>query len=288
MTEFQDGFNRIAESGKKTFSSIVSKVRAKMQDFDQGQGWSWSQNPSDHPPQAASASYHPSNVPGQQQGSEQGAYTQPYRYTQPANPQRQTSQSRPARTSSYPSSPPRSGVLRPAATEPAQSASPQRPSYYDPTTRGYDLYGDDEDIQLNDRTTPSVTVAPQNTASPPHADGPATPPPDTSSPSPPSYTSPVSPPPNSVLPSTGPPARSLSPTIAGARATTPGTPGGVDFSKLGLLPKRPISLVPQSPPAAGASVSAPRMATADSESTADSSPDREEPEFLRNPFEDPR
>ena len=65
--------------------------------------------------------------------------------------------------------------------------------------------------------------------------------------------------------------------------------------KLGLLPKRPISLVrPQSPPATsvgagtGASVSAPRVATADSESTSDSSTDREEPEFLRNPFEDPR
>ncbi|KAG1861543.1 hypothetical protein DFJ58DRAFT_777255 [Suillus subalutaceus] len=38
MTEFQDGFNKIAETGKKTFSSIVSKVKAKMQEYDQGQG----------------------------------------------------------------------------------------------------------------------------------------------------------------------------------------------------------------------------------------------------------
>ena len=217
-------------AGKKTFSSIVSKVRAKMQDYDQGQGWSWSQNP---PPgqtsQAASTSYHPPSAPSQQQVSQQAAYAPPYQSAQPTNPQRQTSQSLPARTSTYPSSPPRSGVLRPAAAEPAQSASPQRPSYYDPNTQGYDLYGDDEDIQLNDRTTPSATVA-QSPATPPHADSPHTPPPPSDTNSPPSYTSPVSPPPKSVLSSTTPPVRSLSPAIAGARGTTAGTPGGVDFS----------------------------------------------------------
>ncbi|KAJ8583469.1 hypothetical protein M405DRAFT_845796 [Rhizopogon salebrosus TDB-379] len=38
MADFQDGFNKIAETGKKTFSSIVSKVKAKMQEFDQGNG----------------------------------------------------------------------------------------------------------------------------------------------------------------------------------------------------------------------------------------------------------
>lgn len=57
--------------------------------------------------------------------------------------------------------------------------------------------------------------------------------------------------------------------------------------KLGLLPKRPISLVrPQSPPATNAG--APRVAATPSKSTTDSSTDREEPEFLENPFEDPR
>jgi len=35
MTEMTEGFNRLAESGKKTFSSFVSKVKAKIQDFDQ-------------------------------------------------------------------------------------------------------------------------------------------------------------------------------------------------------------------------------------------------------------
>ncbi|KAF8550841.1 hypothetical protein OG21DRAFT_1513513 [Imleria badia] len=294
MAEFQEGFNRIAESGKKTFSSIVTKVRAKMQDFDQGQGgWSWSQNPPPNQlPQPAPASYASSYV-GQQQGSEQGPNAQPYQYAQPANPQRQASQSQPARASSL-SSLPRSVVSRPAAVEPAQSASPQQPSYYDPNTRGYDLYGDDEDIQLHDATTPSAvatvaSVTTQGAATPPQAYSPASPPPPSFTSSPPSYISPASSIPNLGLSSSSPPARSLSPTITGTKGTTSGTPGGVDFTKLGLLPKRPISLVrPQSPPAsgAGASASAPRVAAAHSESTTDSSTDREEPEFVENPFED--
>lgn len=63
------------------------------------------------------------------------------------------------------------------------------------------------------------------------------------------------------------------------------------LGKLGLLPKRPISLVrPQSPPVSGtgaeAGVGAPRIAAAHSESTTDGSTDREEPEFVENPFED--
>ncbi|KAN0091587.1 hypothetical protein V8E55_005153 [Tylopilus felleus] len=298
MAEFQEGFNRIAESGKKTFSSIMSKVKAKMQEFDQGQGRSWSQNhPPNQPPQATSASYATSYAQGQPQGFEQGAYAQPYQYAQPANPPSQTShwQSQPVRTSTSMSSPPRSGVLRPAATEPAQSESAQQPSYYDPNTRGYDLYDDDHEIQLNDNTTPSTaavatSVTTPSPATPPHVDSVASPPrPPSETSSPPSYTSPVSSPRNPGLSS--PPARSLSPTTAGARGTTPGTPGGVDFSKLGLLPKRPISLVrPESTPAsgAGASLTAPRVAVANSKSTTNSSTDREEPEFVENPFEDPR
>lgn len=236
MTEFQEGFNRIAEctsvrrlairspcplsnnsfvAGKKTFSSIMSKVRAKMQDFDQGQGWSGSHNP--HPDQAPQAS-----SLGQQQNSGQGAYAQPY-----AAPQRQTSQPRPAQTGTSLSSPPRSGILRPAATEPAQ------PSYYDPNTRGYDLYGDEEEIQLTDKTTPAAAAAPsvatQHPATSPRTDSPATTPPPSETSSLPSYASPVLSPSNPRL-SISPPARSLSPTIAGAKAATPGAPGGVDFS----------------------------------------------------------
>ncbi|KAG2127188.1 uncharacterized protein EDB93DRAFT_1257140 [Suillus bovinus] len=37
LAEFHDGFNKIAETGKRTLSSIVSKVKAKIQEYDQGQ-----------------------------------------------------------------------------------------------------------------------------------------------------------------------------------------------------------------------------------------------------------
>jgi len=36
MAEFQEQFNKIAETGKKTFGSIFSKVKAKIQEYDQG------------------------------------------------------------------------------------------------------------------------------------------------------------------------------------------------------------------------------------------------------------
>lgn len=35
MQEFQEQFNKLAESGKKTFGSLLSKVKAKIQEFDQ-------------------------------------------------------------------------------------------------------------------------------------------------------------------------------------------------------------------------------------------------------------
>ncbi|KAG9309233.1 hypothetical protein JVU11DRAFT_10712 [Chiua virens] len=292
MAEFQEGFNRIAESGKKTFSSIVTKVRAKMQEFEQGQGWSGSQNSYPGQGPQGQPSYY---TPPQPQGSGQGAYAQPYQPPQSVNPQRQTSQSRPARTSV---SPPRSGVLNPITIQPVVSESPQRSSYYDPNARGYDLYDEEEDIQIIDRTTPSTTpavppaalAAAQRSVTPPQTNSTTTPPPPSSSAtsSPPSYSSPMSPPSHSRPSSISSlPARSLSPT------TKPGAPAGVDFSKLGLLPKRPISLVrPQSPPAAGGTGAsggnAPRVAVAHSQSTADNSTDREEPEFIENPFEDPK
>ena len=198
----------------------MSKVRAKMQEFDQGQGWSGSQNPPpEQLPQSSSASYYPSYAPSQQQGSGQGVYAQP------PNPQRQTSQSQPTWTNTYQLSPPRSGVLRRAATEPTQPATPQQSSYYDPNAQGYDLYGDDEDIQIIDKTTPTLAAAASSTAqtpvTPPRADSPATPLPSSGMSSPPSFISPASPPPSSRLSSTSPP---------GAKGTASGTPGGVDFS----------------------------------------------------------
>ncbi|OCB87339.1 hypothetical protein A7U60_g5478 [Sanghuangporus baumii] len=42
MTGVQEQFTKIAETGKKTFSSLMSKVKAKMQDYDQGNNQSGS------------------------------------------------------------------------------------------------------------------------------------------------------------------------------------------------------------------------------------------------------
>ncbi|KAH9083936.1 hypothetical protein EDB83DRAFT_2332291 [Lactarius deliciosus] len=50
MTDVQEQFNKLAESGKRTFSTLVSKVKAKVQEFDQSRN---AQNPS--PPGAGSA-----------------------------------------------------------------------------------------------------------------------------------------------------------------------------------------------------------------------------------------
>ncbi|KAH9058769.1 hypothetical protein EDB87DRAFT_1832410 [Lactarius vividus] len=51
MTDVQEQFNKLAESGKRTFSTLVSKVKAKVQEFDQSRN---AQNPS--PPGAGSTS----------------------------------------------------------------------------------------------------------------------------------------------------------------------------------------------------------------------------------------
>ncbi|KAH9040202.1 hypothetical protein EDB85DRAFT_195871 [Lactarius pseudohatsudake] len=60
MTDVQEQFNKLAESGKRTFSTLVSKVKAKVQEFDQSRN---AQNPS--PPGAGSA-------PQQQQHASSG------------------------------------------------------------------------------------------------------------------------------------------------------------------------------------------------------------------------
>ncbi|KAH8995768.1 hypothetical protein EDB92DRAFT_1846032, partial [Lactarius akahatsu] len=60
MTDVQEQFNKLAESGKRTFSTLVSKVKAKVQEFDQSRN---AQNQS--PPGAGSA-------PQQQQHASSG------------------------------------------------------------------------------------------------------------------------------------------------------------------------------------------------------------------------
>lgn len=93
MAEFQEQINKIAETGKKTFGNIFSKVKAKIQEYDQGR-----------PVQSSSGGYNPNQ---QQQ--------QPY-YGQ-AEPT--ATQSRPQQPAYYdpnpPMSPPTSSITPPAA-----------------------------------------------------------------------------------------------------------------------------------------------------------------------------
>jgi len=83
MAELQEQFSKIAETGKKTFGNIFSKVKAKIQELDQGrpagsgppqgsnQGW-----PSPGgAPSAGAASYFPPPQPSQPQA--QAAYYDP-------------------------------------------------------------------------------------------------------------------------------------------------------------------------------------------------------------------
>jgi hypothetical protein len=53
MADVQDQFNKLAETGKRTFTTLVSKVKAKVQEFDQSRN---AQNPSNPSPYGASSS----------------------------------------------------------------------------------------------------------------------------------------------------------------------------------------------------------------------------------------
>ncbi|KZT29152.1 hypothetical protein NEOLEDRAFT_1175458 [Neolentinus lepideus HHB14362 ss-1] len=134
MAEFQDQFSKVAEVGKKTFSSIVSKVKAKMQEFDQssqGQGstsnttpnWGGPSNPSYQyqgqsqtvPDRHAQQAYYAPNV-----YAEQG-----YDVTPNAAPQREVPLSTQAPTNvptTAAGSPPTS------SSPPAHSETPRPPS----------------------------------------------------------------------------------------------------------------------------------------------------------------
>ncbi|KAG1863785.1 hypothetical protein F4604DRAFT_1586677 [Suillus subluteus] len=181
MTEFQDGFNKIAETGKKTFSSIVSKVQSEDAGIRSGPGvfqdtqptWGQSSQPSWGGGQPTQSQY-------------QSSYHDP-------NPQHQESY--------YDPNPPVDSGIRGSGWQ-----SPPRPG----------------GGNANLRTNSVPTLAPRSsTYSPPTTGMGTSPPPelarrsgDTSRP-----------------PSTG-----------------VGTPGGIDATKFGLLPKRPVSLLREQPP----------------------------------------
>lgn len=72
MADVQEQFSKLAESGKRTFSSLVSKVKAKVQEFDQSRN---SQSPSPPGPVAGSASQQQqASTPGLDRHAQQAYY----------------------------------------------------------------------------------------------------------------------------------------------------------------------------------------------------------------------
>ncbi|KAH7916585.1 hypothetical protein BJ138DRAFT_1139392 [Hygrophoropsis aurantiaca] len=249
VTEFQESFNKIAESGKKTFSSIVSKVKAKMQEFDQNQNQRQGE-PSN--PGYSYANAQPAWSAGQPRTN---TYAQPppASYYDPNGPD-----SAPSRGHSYSENYGSGGGSLP----PVQGYN------MDPHPAPRDL--DDDSLYVDDspamgrgtqrKETSAVSSTGANTAA------------IATSASPPSAASPVAPP----RPSASPPPASAFTSGGVARPPATGTGTGrtsFDASKLGILPKRPVSLLrpgTQSPP--------PRHVTGDD--------DDDELEYTENPFED--
>lgn len=169
MTEIQEQFTKAAEVGKKTFGSLFTKVKAKIQEFERGSSGG----------QAPSSQW----MGGYEQGHQQ-------------NP-------------NYPQYYPQQGGMQ----------AQQQASYYDPNT--------------------SINITPaQSQTSPPRA---------TSPPATQGYDAT----PNAPALRTDVPAASSSPPPAG-QATSSSTAlspaaAPIDGGKLGLLPKRPVSLVRDTP-----------------------------------------
>jgi len=218
MAEFQDGFNKIAETGKKTFSSIVSKVKAKMQEYDQGPSRQDTQPTWGQPSQASwSGGQSPTNT------SLQPQYQSPYH-----DPNTQYQE-----------------------------------SYYDPNPpaesrilgSGYVVQSPPRSIggNSNPNLVPNTTHVAPNSTTKPASTGSST------------YT----------LPTTGtsPPPEFAQRSYDAPRppSTGAGTPSGIDPIKLGLLPKRPVSLLREQHPSA-------------QQSRRDDSDD--ELEYTENPFEE--
>jgi len=114
MTEFQEQFTRIAETGKKTFGAFVSKVKAKIQEFEKpntdasGSGvqptWGsastasyYDPNPTQQPPQPGYQAYHghhpgttpsgpPASTPANTAISQPAAFYDPNPSPQPLSP----------------------------------------------------------------------------------------------------------------------------------------------------------------------------------------------------------
>ncbi|KAJ3821741.1 hypothetical protein F5880DRAFT_1508314 [Lentinula raphanica] len=186
MAEISDQFTKIAESGKKTFGNIFSKVKAKIAEFDQSrqEGSSWN-----------------TGVGGDTYDYEPGQAPFP-------NPSQQSRHQRMQQMQQQ-------QLLRQQQQQEEQQARQQQPSYYDPnpisesppsSAGGYDAAPNPRNTDMD----------------------------------------------------------SMNPTATAPR--TPPTSSGIDAGKLGLLPKRPVSLLrtqsPTTPPASGISIGqSPRFST---------------------------
>lgn len=269
MAEFQEGFYKIAETGKKTLSTLVSKVKAKMQEFDQGGG------PVSGSTSTSAYDAHDLSL----QGTPAQGYTHSSSYGAggTASP-------------SWNGGQPRTSMYTPAPPIPPIDTRPNTSTGTPPAVRGYDLSDPAEGGVSPRNHTPPPPFPDENTTtrslraegetlpsalsvSPDHALPGAfpltsgNPTPFTSSPR--SSTSGPGPVPVSgLVPISGP---------QGAGGTA--ARSNVEFSKLGLLPKRPVSLVrPLSPPAAAAGG---RNASTQRKESSD-----DELEYVENPFED--
>ncbi|KAF8813913.1 hypothetical protein BYT27DRAFT_7220251 [Phlegmacium glaucopus] len=195
--DFQEQFSKIAESGKKTIGSLFSKVKAKIQEFDQGRS------------------------PGQTSSSS----TQP---TWDANTSTSGAQSQ------------------------AQSAAVAQPSYFDPNSHSSTSNTTVSSPPVAHKSPPAATSALKGydlTPSPSHT------PPETPEP----------------LPASPP------------RASSSAVP--IDAGKLGLLPKRPVSLLRDPPPVGGSG--SPPAVSLHSQPTRKLTEDDYGLEYTENPFEEP-
>lgn len=225
--DLQETVNRIAESGKRTFASIVSKAKAKINELNQGGGGGGASNSAPAYPPTASFQ----NAPGV--SSQPQAYdSMDYGRTQGAGMDRH------ARTEIYgagggewTSASRRSSANAPPAAHTPVQVQPQN------ETRGYDV---------GEPMTPPAVLSSSVQRSTSPVQVPTTPP---------------------ALP------RGNSMDIPKPPATSAGSP--INAAKLGLLPKRPVSLLNSQPP------SEQRV-----QPPEDDDDDLEYLEYLENPFEE--
>ncbi|KAI0081978.1 hypothetical protein K474DRAFT_1694672 [Panus rudis PR-1116 ss-1] len=221
--ELQETVNRFAESGKRTFSSIVSKVKSKINDFEQSGGFSNVVN-------TISGNARPQS---QQTQSQQQPQSQSYVAPSPSSPTR--------------------GVDRHTATQVYGAGILPRSAHGDSEWTGVTRNWKGE--------TPVTSPGVQEVAgydvgdSAPYATG---------------STKPSSPPSSPPVTQTSRPTSPAVNEIPKPPATQSGSP--VNPAKVGLLPKRPVSLLGSQPGSAA--------------STKPRDESDDELEYAENPFED--